>query len=165
MAIVYYVDTAPGTFVAAAENDEPANSPLQPPLVVVTQSQYQAELVGIWQDPSIDLNELYLQVSRSKDRENPQRLDNSTLDTGKTYAVFLYDPLLQGLADLGYTQVDFDLDTVFQNSEVSAPWDYAGTDGFGFANKVIFTPGSHTIDAHITYGGGTFTISATFDVD
>lgn len=160
MAIVYYVLTAPGTFQATAENDEPLNDPLGAPWVAVAQSVYQAELLGVWQDPGIDLDDLKLKVTRNKDREGAVSLDNNTLDTGKTYAVFLPD-----LPELGYTQVDFDLDTVFQNSELGAPWDYAGTDGFGFANKVIFTPGSHTIDAHVTYGGGTFTISADFDVD
>lgn len=158
MAIVYYIDTAPGSYIATAENDEPANPPFSPPLVPVSQSVYQAELLGIWQFQ--DINELHLQVSRSKDRENSQQLDNATIDTGKTYAVFLHD-----LPELGYTQVDFDLDAVFVSSELGAPWDYAGTDGFGFANKVIFTPGSHTIDATVTYGGGSFVISATFDVD
>lgn len=158
MATVYYIQGPPGSFIATAENDEPANAPFGPPLVAVPQNVYQAELLGVWQ--GIDINELHLQVSRSKDRENPQQLDNATIDTGKTYAVFLPD-----LPELGYTQVDFDLDTVFQNSEAGAPWDYAGTDGFGFATKVIFTPGSHTIDATVTYGGGSFVISATFDVD
>lgn len=158
MAIVYYVHTAPGSFIATAENDEPLNDPLPAPMVAVSQSVYQAELLGVWQLQ--DINQLHLQFSRSKDRELNSQLDNATLDTGKTYAVFLYD-----LPELGYTQVDFDLDTVFHNTETSAPWDYDGTDGFGFAQKVIFTPGSHTIDAHVTYGGGTFTISATFDVD
>lgn len=158
MAIVYYVHTAPGSFIATAENDEPLNSPFGPPWIAVPQNVYQQELLGVWQ--GIDINELHLQVSRSKDRENPQQLDNATVDTGKTYAVFLFD-----LPQLGYTQVDFDLDTVPVHTELGAPWDYDGTDGFGFAQKVIFTAGSHTIDAHVTYGGGTFTISATFDVD
>lgn len=160
MAIVYYVHTAPGSFIATAENDEPLNAPYGAPWVAVSQSVYQAELLGVWQDPGIDLSDLYLKVSRNKDREGAVSLDNNTLDTGKTYAVFLPD-----LPELGYTQIDFDLDTVFFNTELSAPWDYAGTDGFGFANKVIFTPGSHVIDAHVTYGGGTFTVSASFDVD
>lgn len=158
MATVYYIDTAPGSFIATAENDEPANDPFGPPLVAVSQSVYQAELLGIWQ--AIDINELHLQVSRSKDRENPQQLDNATIDTGKTYAVFLYD-----LPELGYTQIDFDLDAVFHHTETGTPWDFDGTDGFGFAQKVVFGAGTHTIDAHVTYGGGTFTISATFDVD
>jgi len=154
MATVYYVD--PGN--ATAENDEPANPPLQPPLVPVSHSVYQQELLGIWQ--SIDIDGVHLQVSRSKDREQAQRLDNATLDTGKTYAVFLVD-----LPELGYINVNFDLDSVLHHTETGAPWDYDGTDGFGFAQKVIFTPGTHTIDAHVTYGGGNFTISATFDVD
>lgn len=158
MATVYYVSGAPGTFVGTAENDEPANAPFGPPMVAVSQPVYQAELVGVWQ--GLDINEMHLQFSRSKDRELNAQLDNATLDTGKTYAVFLYD-----LPELGYTQVDFDLDTVPVHTEVGAPWDYDGTDGFGFAQKVIFTPGTHVIDAHVTYGGGTFTISATFDVD
>lgn len=158
MAIVYYVHTAPGSFIATAENDEPLNAPYGAPWVAVSQSVYQTELLGVWQ--GLFLDELNLKVTRNKDREGAVNLDNNTLDTGKTYAVFLPD-----LPELGYTQVDFDLDTVFQNTETGAPWDYAGTDGFGFATKVIFTPGSHTIDAHVTYGGGTFTISASFDVD
>lgn len=158
MATVYYIDGPPGSFIATAENDEPANGPLGPPLVAVSQSVYQAELLGVWQAQNI--NELRLQFSRSKDREGGLQLDNATLDTGKTYAVFLPD-----LIELGYTQVDFDLDTVPVHSETGAPWDYDGTDGFGFANKVIFTPGTHVIDAHVTYGGGSFTISASFDVD
>lgn len=158
MAIVYYVNTAPGSFIATAENDEPLNAPFGAPWVAVSQSVYQAELLGVWQ--GLFLDDLKLKVSRNKDREGAVSLDNNTLDTGKTYAVFLPD-----LPELGYTQVDFDLDTVFHHTETGTPWDYDGTDGFGFAQKVIFTPGSHTIDAHVTYGGGTFTISATFDVD
>lgn len=161
MAIVYYVHTAPGSFIATAENDEPLNPPIGPPWVAVPQSTYQAELLGVWQGPFIDLQDLYVKVSRDKDREDSKNLNNATLDVGKTYAIFIPDVL-----ELGYTQVDFDLDTVFFHTETGAPWDYNGTDGFGFNQKVSFgAPGTHTIDAHVTYGGGTFTISATFDVD
>lgn len=155
MATVYYVD--PGN--ATAENDEPANPPFGPPLVAVPQSVYQQELLGIWQSQGYD--QLNLKVSRNKDRTPEEDLDNSTLDLGKTYAIFLPD-----LPDLGYTQVDFDLDTVPFHTEVGAPWDYNGTDGFGFNIKVSFgVAATHTIDAHVTYPGGTFTVSATFDVD
>lgn len=155
MATVYYVD--PGN--ATAVNDEPANQPFDPPLVVVPQSVYQQELLGIWQ--SQDFSDLYIKVSRDKDREDSRNLDNATLDLGKSYAIFIPD-----LPDLGYTQVDFDLDTVPFHTELSAPWDYDGTDGFGFNIKVSFgVAATHTIDAHVTYGGGVFTISATFDVD
>lgn len=159
MAIVYYIHTAPGSFIATAENDEPTNPPYTSPWVAVTQSVYQTELLGVWQ--GLFLDDLNLKFSRDKDRESPKDLDNATLDLGKTYAIFIPD-----LPELGYTQVDFDLDTVFFHSEVGAPWDYNGTDGFGFNIKVSFgAVATHTIDAHVTYGGGTFTISATFDVD
>lgn len=159
MATVYYVYTAPGTYQATAENDEPANAPLTAPWVAVSHSVYQQELLGVWQWLGID--DLFLKVSRNKDREGTSNLDNNTLDLGKTYAIFLPD-----LPDLGYTQVDFDLDTVPFHTETSAPWDYDGTDGFGYAQKVLFgVAASHTIDAHVTYPGGTFTISASFDVD
>lgn len=159
MATVYYVHTAPGSYIATAENDEPANGPLTAPMVPVAQSVYQQELLGIWQ--ALNIDDLHLQFSRDKDREGPKVLDNATLDVGKTYAIFIPD-----LPELGYSQVDFDLDTVFFHTELSAPWDYNGTDGFGFNIKVSFgAVATHTIDAHVTYGGGTFTISATFDVD
>lgn len=160
MATVYYVLNAPGSYVATAENDEPTNPSFGPPWVAVSQSVYQTELLNVWLGPFIDLDGLKLKVSRNKDREGAVNLDNNTLDVGKTYAVFIED-----LPELGYTQVDFDLDTVFHHTETSAPWDYDGTDGFGFAQKVVFPAGSHVIDAHVTYGGGTFTISASFDVD
>lgn len=155
MATVYYADGCNAT----AENDEPANDPLSPPLLPVTQSVYQQSLLCIWQSQAYD--QLNLKVSRNKDRTPEEDLINSTLDVGKTYAIFLPD-----LPDLGYTNVDFDLDTVPFHTETSAPWDYNGTDGFGFNIKVSFgAPGTHTIDAHVTYGGGLFTVSATFDVD
>lgn len=156
--IVYYVHTSPGSYIAAAENDEPTNDPFVAPMVAVSQSVYQAELLGIWQ--TIGYDQLNLKVSRDKDRSPEQDLDNATLDTGKSYAVFLPD-----LPDLGYTNVDFDFDTVFFHTETSAPWDFNGTDGFGFAIKVPAAGGSHTVDAHVTYGGGTFTVSASFDAD
>lgn len=159
MAIVYYVHTAPGSFIATAANDEPTNGPLVPPMFPVAQNVYQQELHGIWQ--AINIGDLHLQVSRDKDREGPKDLSNATLDLGKTYAIFLPD-----LPDLGYTQVVFDLDTVPFHTETGAPWDYNGTDGFGFNQKVSFgAAATHTIDAHVTYGGGTFIVSATFDVD
>lgn len=159
MAAVYYVHTAPGSYIATAENDEPANGPLIAPMVAVTHTVYQQELLGIWQ--AIDIEDLHLHVSRNKDRSSAEVLDNTTLDLGKTYAIFLPD-----LTDLGYTQVAFDLDTVPFHTEVGAPWDYNGTDGFGFNIKVSFgAAATHTIDAHVTYPGGTFTVSATFDVD
>lgn len=159
MATVYYVHTAPGSFIATAENDEPANDPYVAPWVAVAQGVYQQELLGVWQ--SLGIEDLFLKVSRDKDREDSKNLDNATLDVGKSYAIFLPD-----LPELGYTQVDFELDTVPFHTEVGAPWDYNGTDGFGFNVKVVFAaPGTHTIDAHVTYGGGTFTVTASFDVD
>lgn len=159
MATVYYVHTAPGSFIATAENDEPANQPLTAPMFPVAQNVYQQELLGVWQGLSFD--DLNLKVSRDKDREDPRDLDNATLDLGKSYAIFLPD-----LPDLGYTQVSFDLDTVLFHTELSTPWDYNGTDGFGYNIKVSFgAVATHTIDAHVTYGGGLFTVSATFDVD
>lgn len=163
MATVYYVLNFPGSYTATAENDEPANAPFGAPWVPVSQSVYQTELLNVWLGPNIDLDDLKIKVSRDKDREDAKSLDNATLDVGKTYAIFV--PEFPGI-QLGYTQIDFDLDTVFFHTETSAPWDYNGTDGFGFAQKVSFgAPGSHVIDAHVTYGGGTFTISAAFDVD
>lgn len=155
MATVYYADPC----VATAENDEPANAPLDPPLFPVSHAIYQQNLLCVWQNQFYD--QLNLKVSRNKDRTPDEDLDNSTLDVGKSYAIYLPD-----LFDLGYTNVDFDLDTVPFHTETSAPWDYNGTDGFGFNQKVVFAvAGTHTIDAHVTYGGGLFTVSATFDVD
>lgn len=101
-----------------------------------------------------------LMVSRSADRTIPGPLEGSVLDVGKLYSVFI-----PAVPELGITQINFSLDTVFHHTEFSFPWDYDGTQFSGQANRVTFVAGIHSIDAQIADIYGTFGISASFEVE
>lgn len=92
-----------------------------------------------------------LQWSMSNLRWDPKGLEMGVIPAGTPIAVFVDD-----VYNAFMVQVDFELDSVFHNSETSAPWDYDGTDGFGNANMVTFPSGLHTIQATITLSGASF---------
>lgn len=124
----------------------------------ITAAAYNTAFIAFIQANAPQLFEL--QFSRSAFRTNPGSLHQSVLDTGKTYAVSITDT-----QNIGYTQVEFKLDGVSVNIEASAPWDYAGTAGGGEAVVTTIPAGLHTIDAVVTYPGGTFTVSADVEVN
>lgn len=107
------------------------------------------------------LHETHLLSSSSKYRDPNTGLDGAYLTPSDSIAIFVPEQS----PSLGITQVDFKLDTVLVNTENVAPWDYAGTDGFGNANRVTFSAGLHVVEAVVTATAGNFTLTANFEVE
>lgn len=103
---------------------------------------------------------LFIKFSRSAARTNPGNLEGAQLDSGVSYAIFIPD-----IPELGITSVSWLLDGSPVHVEVSAPWDYDGTNFDGSANRVTFTSGEYTIQADINDATGSFSIDATFNVE
>lgn len=101
-----------------------------------------------------------INVSRSAGRVNPEQLEDSVLDAGKLYAVFIQD-----VPELNILDITFSLNGSTVHHEFSAPWDYAGTGGGGEANRVTFIAGSYEVEAIINATGGFFSITSAFTVE
>lgn len=124
--------------------------------------------VSVWPPPpgpaAVPVNGLRESVrllfSRSSERTSPGPLENAALDVGKLYSVSI-----PNIPELGITQIAFYFDTALHHTELSAPWDFDGTQISGDANRLTFTAGSHTIDAQITDAFGSFGVTASFEVE
>lgn len=101
-----------------------------------------------------------LVVTRAPSRLGAVELEGAALDAGKLYAIYFQD-----VPDLDITQVVYLLDGSNVHTEYQVPWDYAGTDANGDANRVTFIAGTYEVEAQITATTGPFSVSATFVVD
>lgn len=162
----YYI--CPVSLATVFDEEFPSSAPLDSdgvtPCTPVSLAVYNAQVAA--NDAAIEFAYatflMNLRWSRSKLRTKPEFLDQELFSSTELLAIFVeedpYHPL-------GVTSVEFYLDAVLVNTEASAPWDYAATDGFGNANRVTFAVGTHTVDAKIFYPSGNFTVSATFEVE
>lgn len=161
MATTYYICPFSGATVFD-DNDPPLSTPIDTdnvtPCVEVDEATYLAAIADREYDSAL-FGQVIL-ASRSINRSNALILTGATIDTGKLYGVWLPDNLL-----LGITQVEWKLDTISVNTELTAPWDYWTTGPGDTTNRGVFLPGTHLVEAVVTHSSGIHTVSATFEVD
>lgn len=103
---------------------------------------------------------LKLLFSRSEARVNPGGLEGAVLDAGKLYAIFIPD-----VPELNILDITFKLNGTPVHQEFSPPWDYAGTNGGGDANRVTFVAGLYSVQAVANATGGFHSFEAAFTVE